>query len=115
MKLDRNVTGHNKYAVIDNRKLQKLLGTGAGGASDDDAVSLRDALAVLEKHGLINWGTVGSKGEFFVLMLKDAFAEGPLIQYANTAMIAGEKEYAQEVINLANRSGQHSPFCKRPD
>ena len=30
-------------------------------------------------------------------------------------LLGGEKEYAQQVKELADRSGEKSPFCKRPD
>lgn len=112
MRLDRNDPingGVGKYALLNLRKLA----TYSPGIFEETDIT--KAIALLEKEGLIEWGKPNTEGEFFVIKLRDAFAEPALVMYANTAMMAGEKAYAQDVKDLADRSGQHSPFCKRPD
>ncbi len=116
MKLDRNVTGQNKYWLIKNRHLQALLANPVTSPEMETRMGdLRAAIQTLEQHGLIERGEPETENEFFVIKLRDAFAEGALIHYSHTAMIAGEQEYARDVIDLSYRSGQHSAFCKRPD
>lgn len=57
----------------------------------------------------------GEQNEHFVLMLKDRFAGAALEAYAAVAEAAGEFEYAQDVRELAARSGVYHPNCKYPD
>lgn len=57
------------------------------------------------------WG----RNEFFVVMLKDRHARAALAAYATDAAAAGDREYAGEVMALADRAGPSSPFCKAPD
>ena len=115
MKIDRNIDGNEgrgKYALLKLRDLEACRETGAFGGLPKP---LLDAIDTLQRAGLIEWGAPETEGEFFVLKLRDAFAEPALVMYANTAMMAGDKEYAREVKALADRSGARSPFCKRPD
>ena len=58
---------------------------------------------------------VGEEHEFFVIMVKDLNATGGLFGYANAADINGDEEFAEEVREMARRSGRFSPFCKVPD
>jgi hypothetical protein len=44
-----------------------------------------------------------------------AIAPSALVGYSNAARADGEREYAQEVIELAARAGINHPKCKRPD
>jgi hypothetical protein len=112
MKLDRNIQGNDgwgKYALIKLRSLQTFI---PGNFEDNE---ITRAVDVLDKAGLIEWGRPETEGEFFVIKLRDAFAEPALVMYANTAMMAGEKDYAHDVKELADRSGGKSPFSKLPD
>jgi hypothetical protein len=114
MKLDRNmnVGGRGKYALLKLRKIENYRGHGTfAGIKGDIGAALR----VLDKYGLIEWGEPKTEGEFFVIKMRDAYAEPAMVMYANTAMLFGDKEYAQEVKALADRSGNKSKFCKRPD
>lgn len=112
MKLDRNCPSldSGKYAVVKLRDLRSMRNTGPAATY----LQVKRALAVLDRFGLLNYGEPWKPGEFFVLMLKDEFAEGALREYASAALTM-DAEYANEVSSLANRSGLHSPFCKRPD
>lgn len=59
---------------------------------------------------------VGEEHEFFVIMLKDECAQAALYAYAQGAEFRlGDQEWADEVRELARRSGPASPFCKTPD
>lgn len=58
---------------------------------------------------------VGEEHEFFVIMVKDINAPGGLFGYASAADVNGDEEFAEEVREMARRSGHHSPFCKVPD
>lgn len=73
------------------------------------------------KYGLIDNRTgahiearVGDPEEFFVLKLKDEFAEPALRAYADAAR-EWDPEYAAEVDAMADRAGRNHPLCKRPD
>lgn len=113
MRLDRNMLANNgrgKYALLKLRKLADYEPSEPFGTND-----ILAAVATLDEVGLIEWGAINTEGEFFVIKLRDAFAEPALVMYANTAMLAGEKEYAREIKALADRSSSRSPFCKRPD
>lgn len=109
MKLDRNLSKQGKYILIKARELQKHTGSPAFGETDVVA-----AMRVLEKAGLLVYATPGTEDEFFVIKLKDQFAEQALISYAQGAYDY-DKEYSKEVLELSERSGIHSPYCKLPD
>ncbi len=79
-------TGEQKYSVFDNRTQKPVTEDGPN-----------------------------ERNEHFVLMLKDQYARAALMAYAQSAMEDGEKEYALDVMMLANRAGSLSKFCKRPD
>jgi hypothetical protein len=115
MKLDRNVNGNSsgKYGLIKNRRLAQIR---AWGTDDHDRairLAVENALALLEQAGIINWGET-QETEFFVIKLKDCYAEHALTAYALAAR-RDDPEYARDVANLAQRSGRRHPHCKRPD
>ena len=115
MKLDRNTNeaGRGKYALL---KLRELASVGSvPGKTFRQPTKIERALNTLDAAGLIEWGAPNTEGEFFVLKLRDAYAEAALTLYANTAMLAGDGEYAREVKALADRAGARSLFCKKPD
>ena len=86
MKLDRNLNanGKGKYALLNLR------------------------------NDRIEWGFVGASDEFFVIKLKDKYAQAALIAYADAAE-HDDPEWAKEVRELAQRSGKNHPLCKQPD
>lgn len=104
MKLDRNVgNGTGKYAVV---KLRRM-----GGAPAE----VQAALATLLAGGFVTMDSPGGADEFFVVMLKDAYAPAALYAYATAADQDGDPDYANDVRELAARSGSSHPDCKRPD
>lgn len=114
MKLDRNINEDalGKYAVINLRKLNVACGNPATFQRWTPAV--QQALKTLEEVGALEWGTTGAPDEFFLLKLKDKYAEPGLRAYAAAAR-EDDPEYADQVQELAARSGRFSPFCKAPD
>lgn len=86
MKLDRNINpnGKGKYALL-NLRTNK-----------------------------IEWGTVGTEEEFFLIKLKDRHSKAALIAYARS-IEDSDMEFANEVYGMAARAGEDSPFCKDPD
>ena len=111
MKLDRNIPtngGRGKYALLLLRKLREM--------PDGVPVEVDQALGCLIRHGLIDWGDEGTESEFFLIRLKDRCANAALDAYANIAEgILGDKEYADEIREMASRAGPYSPWCKNPD
>jgi len=104
MKLDRNVkpSGNGKYALIKMRGelLREEL----------------DCIQTLVKYGRIDYGKRGEKDEFFVIKLRDRCARSALEAYADSVMVQlHDNEYAEEIREMARRSGPWSPFCKDPD
>jgi hypothetical protein len=57
----------------------------------------------------------GEVNEHFVVMLKDKYARGTLMKYAQEALEDGNIEYSKDVMELANRAGPLHPACKAPD
>jgi hypothetical protein len=57
------------------------------------------------------WG----RNEYFVVFLKDRHSHAALAAYATDAAAADDHEYADEVMQLADRAGPLSPYCKAPD
>ena len=108
MKLDRN-NGRGKYAIVNLREIERIGGI-AHGHNPDIAYALR----ILETNGLIEYGNVGTENEFFVLKLKDKYADATLARYAAVAS-SDDPEYANDVAAMAARSGLNHPNCKRPD
>ena len=111
MKLDLNLNqdGRGKYAILKLRQLALFDGHGTF-----EENSLLPHIRALEKAGVLDWGIVGTEAEFFLVRLKDAYAQSCLRAYANEAR-KDDTEYAAEIEGMAARSGPDSPFCKRPD
>lgn len=105
MKLDRelNPDGLGKYAVINLRKIDGHPRT---------ATEL--AAAILKNPECVEFGRVGEPDEFWLIKLKDVYAQPALHAYASAAS-KDDLEYGQSVEELASRSGLNSPFCKFPD
>lgn len=113
MKLDRNenADGSGKYALLKLRRLEEYREQKPFGGLVPEIAS---AIAVLEREGLLDSGTVGTDREFFVIRLRDKYAAVALGAYASAAQ-RDDPEYAAEITELASRAGLNSPFCKRPD
>lgn len=111
-RLDR-IEGRNKYAVINMREVMAI-DDGIDGTSTRGAQVI-NAMNTLRHHGVLNDGDPKTKGEFFVLMLKDQFADLALLAYAGAARKAGMHEYADDILQLAVRAGHGHPHCKVPD
>lgn len=104
MKLDRNTAGRGKYAVVKLRRME----------SDPVGQNLTPTVEMLARGGFVTFGAAGDKDEFFVLMLKDQYAQAALAAYAAAAEV-DDPEYAAEVRELMARAGPSSPHVKRPD
>jgi hypothetical protein len=124
MKLDRNIngTGRGKYGLIKTRVLAEIQSASIHPADSAHATiadrkcgHVMKAIKTLEDAGVIEWGEPGAEGEFFVIKLRDEYAQGALARYAMNAMGAGDGDLAVDVFALAERSGIYNPFCKKPD
>lgn len=116
MKLDRNINedGRGKYGLIKNRRLAEIDKLYDGGDGDvADLQAIKDAIALLERAKVIDWG-ITPETEFFVIRLKDQHAQAALDSYAEDA-VDDDVEYAEEVGGLALRAGPNHPNCKNPD
>lgn len=67
-----------------------------------------------DKSGYIENGLPHTENEFFVLKLKDRHALPALLAYVNSC-IETDPELADDVFELAKRSGENSKWCKLPD
>ena|SRR3990167_11443123 len=114
MKLDRNINadGLGKYAILNLRRLGSFIDTADPFA--DVAEPIATALKTLEKAGILDWGRQGSESEFFLIKLKDKYAQAGLAAYAREAVV-DDPEYGGEIWEMARRAGPASPFCKKPD
>jgi hypothetical protein len=122
VRLDRNKQGRGKYAIINLRKLEAKR---VEMATVDPQIyvsrlptMIESAIKLLESHGLIEYGEPGTENEFFVLKLKDQWSRAALYAYADAAINSpdpGHHEYANDVGELADRSGIRNKWCKRPD
>lgn len=105
MKLDRNIKankGKGKYALI---KLRTALIRPAALASGMIEVSERD----------IDYGESTKEGnDFFVIRLKDKYAEPALKAYAQAAYDDGQTEYSHQIFGLVRKAANH-PQKKKPD
>jgi hypothetical protein len=108
MRLDRNNTedGTGKYVLVNMRRVHNI---------EMPAVKsdITRALKALASYGVVDLGEAGSADEFFVIKLKDKYAEQALAAYASAA-VDDDPEYAKEVSELASKAATH-PFKKRPD
>lgn len=116
MKLDRNINGNKrgKYALIKLRRLTEIEAWDGGDGEIADRQAVIDAIALLERAGVLDWGFAGTEGEFMVIRLKDKYAKEALWAYGNEAY-KDDPEYASDIFEMANRSGDNSTFCKKPD
>ena len=113
MLLDRNHPdneGHGKYALILVRKLDDCR-SGTFGELPKD---MEAALKLLTDEGIIDLGMPLTESEFFVIRLKDRFAQEALAAYAQAAFEI-DPEWSEEVHVLSGRSGLANPWCKDPD
>jgi hypothetical protein len=105
MQLDRNENpdGKAKYALINLRKV-----SGAPKTPQELAA------AILANPDCVEFGYIGHCDEFWLMKLRDKHAEPALRAYAESAR-AEDPEFADQVLELADRAGPNSPFCKSPD
>jgi hypothetical protein len=105
MKLDRNIVPfRGKYALIKLRVRDAIPGVN----------SKRD---IVTDHVLVNKDAIdfgdSDATDFFVIRLKDKYAEPALRAYAAAARF-DDAEYANEVEALANLAAKH-PSKRKPD
>ena len=119
MKLDRNINGNRrgKYALLKLRRLTEIEAWDGGDGEALDRQAVIDAIALLERAGILDWGYAGTDGEFMVMRLKDKHSYRGLMGYLKSIELDDEPdlEYAQEILDMAKRAGPNSPWCKRPD
>lgn len=114
MQLDRNLPdseGRGKYALL---KLRALEPYRSDKTFEAYTPKIAAALKTLEDAGVLDWGNVGSDSEFFVIRLKDRYAQEALHAYAVEAR-AADPEWSEEVTEMAKRAGPAHPACKYPD
>lgn len=101
MKVQRRAgESSGKYAVV---KLREL-------ATNEQ----REAMQTLISGGFVSFENIGDVDEFFVVRLRDRYAQAALAAYAAAAEI-DDPEYAAEVRQLMLRAGPSHPNVKRPD
>ena len=116
MKLDREINedGKGKYALIQLRKVE---------------VGSRcwKMLEELHAEGVLEWGCVGDPDEFFVIKLRDRYADSGICGYRQAvqkeagrnanddAKFKDLTEYARALLDLEGRAGMLSEFFKDPD
>lgn len=112
MKLDRNMNadGRGKYGLLLTRKLDAAKDV----HSPQGLMEIEHAIKVLETAGILDWGDK-PETEFFLIRLKDKYAGGALHTYASYAVRDDEVEYGRDVMEMAKRSGEFHPNCKKPD
>lgn len=128
MKLDRNINQNRrgKYALLKLRRLSEIEAWDGGEGEAQDRQAALDAIALLERAGILDWGYAGTDGEFFVVRLKDKYAGAAIEGYANAVAADARREpdekasrdkfqWSVEVLKLAEHAGPLSPFCKQPD
>lgn len=109
MRLDRNINpdGRGKYALLRLRKIPE--------PNSPQYEAVCQALGVLTAAGILEHGFVGTEGEFFPIFIRDRYARPALTAYARAARVDHQEEYADDIFEIAERSGTASPFCKTPD
>lgn len=112
MRLDRN-EGRQKYGLILNRRLAEIEAWDGGEGEALDRRAVLDAIALLERAKVIDWGDK-PETEFFAIKLRDINAQAALKCYAGHAR-QFDPQYSEEVMALAARSGLDHPNCKKPD
>lgn len=112
MRLDRNIAGNKgrgKYAVVKMRVLTEI-----EKENGKLPAGIYSALEILQAVGALDYGTVGTEDEFFLMRLKDKNSLPALKSYADSAE-EDDFEYASEVREMCSRSGRNSQWCKLPD
>jgi hypothetical protein len=91
VKLDRNIngTGRGKYGLLLARKLTAIESAAPG--VGPDPIAVRDAIAVLEHAGVIEWGNPNTASEFFVIKLRDINSRAAIDAYADSADSYGKR------------------------
>ena len=105
MQLDRNIEGNEgkgKYALIKMREIP-------GNPQTPEEL----AQAIVENPQCIDFGTLGSDSEFFLIRLKDRYAEPALRAYAKAAQLL-DRQWGNAVMDMANRAASH-PGRRSPD
>lgn len=113
MNLDRNINPNKrgKYALLKLRMLDDM--SDSADPFQEVHPEIAGAIKTLEKAGILDWGNT-PESEFFVMRLKDQFAQAGLAAYAREAVMH-DIDYGGEVWEMARRAGPASPFCKKPD
>lgn len=96
-RLDQNNHRHGmgKYALIKLRPIPT------------EVVTPQEvAYLVQQDPSMVDLGLKGSETEFFVIRLRDQFAEAALLAYADAAE-SFDPEYATEIRELAKRASEH--------
>lgn len=116
MKLDRKINGSGggKYGLVRNRRLAEIRAWSGGDGEIAYQLAVEEAVALLERAGVIEWGYPEAESEFFVVKLRDKYAHAALYSYYRLARF-DDVEYAEDIHELAFRSGPYSKFCKMPD
>ena len=98
LRLDRNITNpkRGKYALIKLRQVDQK-GLLCDGCDPDTFVVPAEA---------VDFGDTPDT-DFFVIRLKDKYAGPALLAYAQAANSDGEREYANDVKQLAFDAAQH--------
>ena len=111
MRLDRNINpnGRGKYALI---KLRKVALSSAS-IKTHRAFFVKPCAPFIEvPAAAVDFGDTPDS-DFFVIRLRDKYAQPALEAYAMAARADGEQEYANEVAVLAirarNHKGKHKP------
>lgn len=111
MKLDRDINADKtgKYMLIKQRELRAL--------DPEDYLAAESALDVLRDLGVLDDSRTGDEGEFFVMRLKDKYTYRGLMGYLKAIELEEpmDGEYADAILDMAQRAGVNSPFCKLPD
>lgn len=119
MKLDRNINANRrgKYALLKLRRLSEIEAWDGSDGEAADRQAVIDAIALLERAGILDWGYAVTEGEFMVMRLKDKYAYRGMMGYHKAIMLEDDAdlEYAQEILDMAKRSGPNSQWCKKPD
>lgn len=109
MKLDRNITNprRGKYALI---KLRDTTVTPM-----DKTRAVGDNLMLVIDPTAVDFGDT-EDSDFFVIRLKDKYAEQALMAYALAALADNpdDPEYGQEIAELARLAASH-PNKRKPD
>jgi len=98
-----------KYALV---RLDKLSPQALEDVIQDQGTLIHH---ITESPDLIELGLPGDEEEFFAIKLKDENAKSALLEYAYRARVHGDNDFAKDVERLADRAGNNSKFCKKPD